>query len=92
MTWVSSGKSGDPLVDPCYQCSFGQEKGYNAQVALDAKSQVIVMAAITQENPDQKHLFPTTEENTKEECHRQVGGHGGDEGCEDRGMGGHQVR
>jgi transposase len=37
-------------------------QGYNAQAAVDAKSQVIVMAAITQENPDQGYLLPMIEE------------------------------
>lgn len=37
-------------------------QGYNAQAAVDAKSQVIVMAAITQESPDQSHLGPMAEE------------------------------
>ncbi len=36
-------------------------QGYNAQAAVDAKSQVIVMAAIIQENPDQQHLVPMVE-------------------------------
>ncbi len=41
-------------------------QGYNAQAVVDAKSQVIVMAAITQENPDQAHLLPMIEEMERE--------------------------
>jgi transposase len=41
-------------------------QGYNAQAAVDAKSQVIVMAAITQENGDGRHLLPMAEELERE--------------------------
>ncbi|MFZ0892793.1 MAG: IS1182 family transposase [Thermoplasmata archaeon] len=44
----------------------GWVQGYNAQAAVDAKSQVIVMAAITQENPDNQHLVPMVEELERE--------------------------
>jgi transposase len=44
----------------------GYVQGYNAQIAVDAKSQVIVMAAITQENPDNQHLLPMVEELQRE--------------------------
>jgi transposase len=44
----------------------GWVQGYNAQAAVDARSQVIVMAAITQENPDQSHLLPMVEELERE--------------------------
>jgi len=37
-------------------------QGYNAQAAVDAESQVIVAAAITQENSDNQHLVPMVEE------------------------------
>ena len=33
-------------------------QGYNAQAAVDAKSQVIVSTLLTQENPDHQHLAP----------------------------------
>ncbi|MDE1882200.1 MAG: IS1182 family transposase, partial [Euryarchaeota archaeon] len=33
-------------------------QGYNAQAAVDAKSQVIVSTLLTQENPDNQHLAP----------------------------------
>lgn len=39
----------------------GYIQGYNAQAAVDAKSQVIVMATITQTNPDNQHLLPMVE-------------------------------
>ena len=41
-------------------------QGYNAQAAVDAKSQVIVMAALTQENGDGRHLAPMVEELERE--------------------------
>ena len=41
-------------------------QGYNAQAAVDTGSQVIVMAAITQESPDQQHLAPMVEELERE--------------------------
>jgi hypothetical protein len=41
-------------------------QGYNAQAAVDAKSQVIVMAAIIQENGDGRHLAPMFEELERE--------------------------
>ena len=41
-------------------------QGYNAQAAVDTDSQVIVMAAITQESPDQQHLAPMVEELERE--------------------------
>lgn len=44
----------------------GYVQGYNAQIAVDAKSQVIVMAAVTQENPDNQHLLPMVEELERE--------------------------
>jgi transposase len=44
----------------------GYVQGYNAQLAVDARSQVIVMAAITQENPDNQHLRPMVEELERE--------------------------
>jgi transposase len=44
----------------------GYIQGYNAQIAVDAKSQVIVMAAVTQENPDNQHLLPMIEELERE--------------------------
>ena len=44
----------------------GYIQGYNAQIAVDAKSQVIVMAAVTQENPDNQHLLPMVEELERE--------------------------
>jgi transposase len=44
----------------------GYIQGYNAQIAVDAKSQVIVMAAVTQENPDNQHLLPMLEELERE--------------------------
>lgn len=44
----------------------GYVQGYNAQIAVDAQSQVIVMAAITQENPDNQHLMPMVEELERE--------------------------
>ncbi len=44
----------------------GYIQGYNAQAAVDAKSQVIVMAAVTQENPDNQHLLPMVEELKRE--------------------------
>src|SRR5580658_3200672 len=44
----------------------GYIQGYNAQAAVDAKSQVIVMAAITQTNPDSQHLLPMVEELERE--------------------------
>lgn len=39
----------------------GYIQGYNAQAAVDAKSQVVVMAEVTQENPDNQHLAPMVE-------------------------------
>jgi transposase len=44
----------------------GYIQGYNAQAAVDAKSQVIVMAAVTQENGDGQHLLPMVEELERE--------------------------
>jgi transposase len=44
----------------------GYIQGYNAQAAVDAKSQVIVMAAITQTNPDSQHLLPMVKEMERE--------------------------
>lgn len=44
----------------------GYVQGYNAQIAVDAQSQVIVMAAITQENPDNQHPAPMVEELERE--------------------------
>jgi transposase len=44
----------------------GWVQGYNAQAAVDAKSQVIVVAAVTQENPDNQHLLPMIEELERE--------------------------
>lgn len=41
-------------------------QGYNAQAAVDAESQVIVMAAVTQENGDGRHLVPMAEELERE--------------------------
>lgn len=41
-------------------------QGYNAQAAVDAESQVIVMAAITEENGDGRHLGPMVEEIARE--------------------------
>ncbi len=41
-------------------------QGYNAQAAVDAESQVIVMAAVTQENGDGRHLAPMVEELERE--------------------------
>jgi transposase len=41
-------------------------QGYNAQAAVDAESQVIVMAAISQENGDGQHLLPMAEELERE--------------------------
>ncbi len=41
-------------------------QGYNAQAAVDAESQVIVMAAVTQENGDGRHLAPMAEELERE--------------------------
>jgi transposase len=41
-------------------------QGYNAQLAVDAKSQVIVAMAIMQEAPDQRHLVPMVEEIERE--------------------------
>ena len=44
----------------------GYVQGYNCQIAVEAKSQVIVMAAVTQENPDQQHMLPMVEELERE--------------------------
>ncbi|MCI4366372.1 MAG: transposase, partial [Thermoplasmata archaeon] len=44
----------------------GYVQGYNAQLAVDAESQVIVMAAVTQESPDQQHMLPMVEELERE--------------------------
>ncbi len=33
-------------------------QGYNAQAAVDAESQIIVAAAVTNQPPDQEHLAP----------------------------------
>jgi transposase len=44
----------------------GYVQGYNAQIAVDAKSQVIVMAAVTQENSDNQQLRPMVEELERE--------------------------
>jgi transposase len=41
-------------------------QGYNAQLAVDAKSQVIVAMQITQEAPDPRHLVPMVEEIERE--------------------------
>ncbi len=41
-------------------------QGYNAQLAVDAKSQVIVAMALTQEGPDQNHLLPMVDEIERE--------------------------
>ena len=41
-------------------------QGYNAQAAVDAESQVIVMAALTQENGDGRHLAPMVGELERE--------------------------
>ncbi len=41
-------------------------QGYNAQAAVDTTSQVIVMAAVTQESPDQGHLGPMVQEMERE--------------------------
>jgi transposase len=41
-------------------------QSYNAQLAVDAKSQVIVAMGLTQEGPDQNHLVPMVDEIERE--------------------------
>ncbi len=41
-------------------------QGYNAQLAVDVKSQVIVAMAVTQESPDPHHLIPMVNEMERE--------------------------
>ncbi len=74
-------KKGDPKPEATAQYNYtdpdsrilqdsgnkgGYLQGYNAQLAVDAKSQVIVAMAVTQENPDNQHLLPMVAEMERE--------------------------